>query len=44
MACDLDKRRVDEHIINGAPDEHSSEALAKQARKTRKHSLDIDES
>ena len=35
LACDLDERTIDERLINGSPDEQSSEALAKQAEKIR---------
>lgn len=44
MACDLDERSIDERLINGSPDQHSTEALAKQAEKIRKESLESDES
>lgn len=44
MACDLDERSIDGRLITGAPDEHSTEALAKQAEKIRKGSSNADES
>lgn len=38
QACDLDERSIDERLINGAPDQYSTEALAKQAEKERQKS------
>lgn len=35
LACDLDERSTDERLINGALDLHSTEALAKSAKKVR---------
>jgi hypothetical protein len=36
LACDLDERSTNERLINGSPDQHSTEALISQAEKIRK--------
>lgn len=42
LACDLDERTTDERLNTGAPDEQSSEALAKQAEKIRAKNAELD--
>lgn len=44
QACDLDERTIDERLINGAPDQDSTDALVRQAEKVKKESLKRDES
>lgn len=35
-ACDLDERSMNQRLINGAPDQHSTQALLKQLEKQHK--------